>query len=229
METSSKNIKAASTDVAYPSKKPPVHPVKLETRKAMLRLNDAGVTVRQNGKGFPGVFSLVKHAPEILDEIIEAASSGSTEMKVVWGSLLSRYYTPLDNESTHYIFKTDLQVARLAAARMRPGSKYSGEAIRNVTSVIRQFRDVDPGIKEFEPLVNGYELYAEIIGRTTKFVDRRQKFVTTANYDRIKFISENLEAIRAIAPELKKRRTTDPGIISEMIKHESTPLLNGVL
>lgn len=230
METSKKKADRVVPAVEYPSAKPPVHPLKLETRKAIQTLTDMGVKVRQSGRGFPGVFSLVKHAPELLEEIIEAARSTDERGKLVWSELLSTHYTMLDADSTVYVFTLDLQIARLATERMKPGSKYAMDAIRSVTSVIRQVKDVRPDTKDFALIISAYEVYSDILGRVSgSFIDRRQKNINKHTIGDIEFIAENLDAVKSIAPALKKRGTVDQRIIVEMLEARTLPLLDGIL
>jgi hypothetical protein len=220
--------------VAYPSVKPSVHPLKIETRMAIQRFKDAGVEIRQTGRGFPGVFSLVKHAPELLEEIIEAASASDGRGKCVWGELLSSHYTAMNAESTVYVFTLDLQIALLAAETMRIKPSYQATdalvPVRSVMAVIRQVRDVRPETKYFTSIVPAYELYAGLQGRIYgSFIDRRQNRINRDTIDDIEFIAENLDAVKAIYPALVKRKTTDRGIIAEMIKSGNKPMLDGIL
>lgn len=220
--------------MTHPSAKPPVHPLKIGTRKAVQRFRDAGVEIRQSGKGFPGVFSLVKYAPELLEEIIEAASTSDGRGKCVWAELLSTHYTVMNAESTIYVFTLDLQVARLAADSMRIKPSYQSTdamvPIRGVMTVIRQVRDVRPETKDFTSIVPAYELYTDLQGRTFgSFIDRRQTRINRDTIENIEFIAEHLDEVKAIYPALKKRKTTDRGIIAEMIESGTTPLLDGTL
>lgn len=236
MKASRKVSGTTPADVAYPSSRKPDHPVKVATRKAVKRLIDAGVMVRQSREGYPGVFSMVKHAPELMDETIRIARKSGKRGKAVWAELLSGHFAVPDAESAEKTHSFNLQIASLAVEKMSPklypANIPSGarSAISTVRGTIRDINYLRPDVTDFTSMARAYEIYADIQKlKTGPMYNRKHPRVSRENIDEIAFIAENLEDVRSILPELKKRKTTDSGIITEMLNSGTTPLLDGIL
>lgn len=236
MKASRKVPGTTPADVAYPSKKKPDHPVKIATRKAVKRLSDAGVIIRQGPKGYPEVFGTVKHSPETMEEIIRVAKKSGKIGKAVWGELLTGYFAAPDAEYVAKIHALNLQVASLAAEKI-PKKTYPANlpsvarsAISTVNGTIRDIRYLRPDTTDFVSMARAYEIYADIQKlKTGPMYNRKHPRVSRENIDDIAFIAENLEGVKLILPELKKRKDTDRGIIAEMLNSGTTPLLDGIL
>jgi hypothetical protein len=236
MKASRKVPGTTPTDVAYPSTKKPDHPVKIATRKAVKSLSDAGVIVRQGPKGYPGIFGMVKHSPELVEETIRVARKSGKIGKAVWSELLTGYFAAPDAEYAAKIHALNLQVASLAAEKI-PTKTYPANlpsvarsAISTVNGTIRDIRYLRPDITDFASMARAYEIYADIQKlKTGPMYNRKHPRVNRENIDEIAFIAENLEGVRSILPELKKRKSTDSGIIAEMLDSGTKPLLDGIL
>lgn len=216
-------------NVPYPSTKKPPHPVKAAVRVAYLRLEKAGVKLRQQRGGYPALFGMAKNAPELLETIIRTVKKSKANEKHLWRDVLSSmFFTPPSAADAEYVFGRHFHIIPIAAKKMNRHS-YLRDALRETTNVFNQIRDARPDATENLTLLYEAALLNQSINPPIHYMNRVMKIVTKDNIEDIVFIAEHLDEVERIIPELKKREVRDRHMMAALLDVEATALLDGAL